>query len=97
MTECLTGETSAIDDGTTKDTFLIVPGTVVTLLAKVLTVELPPDGVSAVETLAGAMVPVGKPLPVMVVLVMPARPDEGVIEEREPVSGQSHCRTRRLH
>jgi hypothetical protein len=60
-----------------------VPRTVVTLFAEVLTVEPPPDGVSAMETLAGAMVPVGNPLPVRVMLVIPACPDEGVIEERD--------------
>jgi len=77
------GNVTEIDDGTTKETFLIVPTTDTTLFAGAVTTEPPPDGVNKIETFDGRIVPVGNPLPWIVTVVIPACPAEGVIEERD--------------
>jgi hypothetical protein len=72
-----------MDDGTRKETSLIVPAIVATFVAVVVTAVPPPGGVNVIVTFAGEIVPVGNPLPRRVILVTPACPVEGVIEVRD--------------
>jgi hypothetical protein len=55
----------------------VVPGSVATAVAVVLTAVPPPDGVSVTVTPPGEIVPLGKPLPVTLIVEIPACPLEG--------------------
>jgi hypothetical protein len=71
------GAETLIAEGTMKATRRVVPVTVVTELAAVVAAVPPADGDMPTVTEEARIVPVGKPGPVNVILVMPGYPAAG--------------------